>query len=617
MADKKNLRDKAAWKMECPRCGKKEPERVARGSMTSWIFDFGLCRCPQAPTAPDVNSNRPRAIERVFADRLPEPSDLNPVHFADNPDLNASSPPGQLREIAAGTVLAGQYKVLNKLGIGGMGDVYRCEELALNRFVAVKILRADLVANAVLLSRFQREAKAVAMLEHPNIIKMHNFLFDESGRPLMVMELLNGVSLSEFLAEGPLPLLRTRRIVAQICDALMHAHNHKVIHRDLKPNNIVVLNPGRENETIKLLDFGIAKIAGDPSLKATETGDVIGSPEYMSPEQCLGKAIDARTDQYSLGCLIFEMMTGQTPFVRESKVAIVMAHVHDAAPSMAEVCDKQIPADIEGCVARLLKKRPQDRFRSEEAVKNIFLGESKSAHAEPWYNSHASRIGFVLFTGICFLIYIAGAGNRFFKSEKEILAPGEKLIRNMPDRPDLERKAAKPLRDAFIQGKLDRNPNDYNALLDRGIRIRSSDLKKAIEDWHRSLLLNPYRQGMTATEVKEKNLAQPEVVWGRCHEHLGYACMVQGKYEEGIAELNKAIAVQPENPRNYLNRSLAYKQLGKIDLAKRDLKKYEQLLKTVHPFDAMDSITEWTTGKFQSADGNSESGSVSGKQADK
>jgi serine/threonine protein kinase len=291
------------------------------------------------------------------------------------------APPQQPRTTeneSSGRVLAGQFKILSTLGSGGMSHVYRCHDLMLDKIVAVKVMQLDANLNPTLMARFQREARVIGMLEHENIVRMRNIQIDENGTPFMVMELLSGASLAELLqVGGPLGLLRVRKIVSQVCDALSHAHAQGIIHRDLKPSNIMIVSAEGENEKIKILDFGIAKISSDVTGKATQTGEVFGSPAYMSPEQSLGKTVGPATEQYSLGCVIFELLTGRTPFPRASQLEIIMAQVQDSPPAMSDVSAKQFPKDVEQFVARLLEKEPKNRFSSIEEAKNVFLGQTK------------------------------------------------------------------------------------------------------------------------------------------------------------------------------------------------------------------------------------------------
>jgi len=278
-----------------------------------------------------------------------------------------------------GTLISGSYKVLSSLGIGGMSHVYKCQDMTLNRFVALKVMREDISVTPQGVMRFQREGQAIALLSHPNIVKVHSLQFTETGQPFMVMEIVSGISLAEVLLKnGPIQLFRVARIANQICDALQEAHSHGIVHRDLKPDNIMLIRAGSADEQVKLLDFGIAKILTEHSVSATQTGEVFGSPAYMSPEQALGLPVDIKSDQYSLGCVLFELLTGKPPFTAEAPLKVIMAHAQDKAPTLKLASKKEFPDYVERSIARMLRKDPNERYPSITEARSAFLGESKS-----------------------------------------------------------------------------------------------------------------------------------------------------------------------------------------------------------------------------------------------
>lgn len=311
----------------------------------------------------DVNSDYDH--RRKMNERGPElrPGDMGSV----NPD-----------DLPEGYVISGVYKVLEKLGSGGMSHVYRCHDLSLNRYVAIKVLRAEIGSNPLAVMRFQREGMSIAVLSHPNIVKIHAMQSTESGQPYLVMEIVTGTPLSEIVERtGPMPLFRVSKFVTQICSALEHAHDQDIVHRDLKPSNLMLINPGRPDEYIKILDFGIAKVMTEDSVRATQTGETVGSPIYMSPEQSLGKSVDPKSDQYSLACVIFELLTGHPPFEADNPLQIMMAHVQDDPPSLKKLSRKEFPDYVEKTLAKMLSKDPHDRFDRIMDVPAAFLGESK------------------------------------------------------------------------------------------------------------------------------------------------------------------------------------------------------------------------------------------------
>ena len=265
--------------------------------------------------------------------------------------------------VQPGNYIADNLRVIGFLGSGGMSDVYKCHDETLSRDVAVKTLRAGYSEET--LRRLQIEGRAVAGLEHPNIVRLYGLRIGANSVPILVMEFVDGVSLSSLLEkEGALGVKRSMKIALQITEGLKAAQKQHVIHRDLKPSNIMIVNAGALDERVKILDFGIAKIQGDISVKATQTGAVIGTPQYMSPEQALGQKCDGRSDQYSLGCVLFEMLCGHPPFKHDSLVEILIAHTKEQAPSLARSMKVAPPAAVQKVVSRLLEKNPDNRYDS-------------------------------------------------------------------------------------------------------------------------------------------------------------------------------------------------------------------------------------------------------------
>ena len=305
--------------------------------------------------------------------------DLSPVEER----VTAPSPPTLSTDLTAGTILVKQFRIEEKLGGGGMGTVYRCLDLTVQRLVAIKVLHLHLIGMSKWLLRFQQEARAIARLDHPNIVGVKQMV-SQDGLPFIVMDYIKGPNLCEVLSiMGMLAPPRTVKIMSQVADALAHAHENGVVHRDLKPSNIVIV--AGSDDVVKILDFGIAKISdSDDSgavVKLTQTGEVFGSPAYMSPEQVLGKAIDGRSDQYSFGCVLYECLTGAPPFVSTSAVEVMMQHVSDEPVPLSQASlGKEFPFGLERVVKRLLAKNPDDRYQSMLHVKNAL---QQSISGEP------------------------------------------------------------------------------------------------------------------------------------------------------------------------------------------------------------------------------------------
>lgn len=258
-----------------------------------------------------------------------------------------------------GSTIAGRYRIEAKLGSGGMGAVYRATRTAIGDEVAVKILHAE-QNDPKAAERFRREAQAAAKLKHPNAVTIHDFGITDDGLEYLVMEYVEGQSLRRLIREhGALDPATALTIITQVCAALDEAHGHQIIHRDIKPDNIVVRTTGT-GLVVKVLDFGIAKLRDDVASHLTQTGSVLGTPHYMSPEQCLGEAIDGRADIYSLGIVLYEMLSGRVPFDASISTAIVIQHVNQAPPSLCAI-KPNLPRQIEAVVFHALEKAPSAR----------------------------------------------------------------------------------------------------------------------------------------------------------------------------------------------------------------------------------------------------------------
>lgn len=286
------------------------------------------------------------------------------------------SPPG-LSELTPGSIIADTYKVNRCLGGGGMSVVYECEDVRTGMPVAIKFMQQHLTDDDRWIARFKVEAKAIQRLSHPCIIRYHNFVMNET-ESYIVMDYVAGRSLSEIVeTEGSLELARCLRIMDQVADALLHAHSKGIIHRDLKPSNIMLIRTASGNESVRILDFGIAKIVADDEgpnkatqTKMTQTGEVFGSPAYMSPEQSLGKKVDARCDQYSFGCVMFECLTGGPPFMGDNPVDTLVKQINDDPPTLREgSLGKTFSAELETLIRRLLSKEPEGRYPSMAELK--------------------------------------------------------------------------------------------------------------------------------------------------------------------------------------------------------------------------------------------------------
>jgi eukaryotic-like serine/threonine-protein kinase len=272
-----------------------------------------------------------------------------------------------------GREIVGRYRIKSKLGEGGMGAVFKAEQISLKRVVALKLLKPELVNSPMLLRRFNAEAEAVAKLNHPNTVGIYDFGQDRDGTLFIAMELVEGRSLrAALIADSPLAAMRALHIGAQIAASLSDAHALGIIHRDLKPDNIMLQDRGKSRDIVRVLDFGIAKLRDDSRMtqqSMTQAGDVLGTPQYMSPEQIRGEEIDGRADVYSLGAILYEMLTGRMVFEATSLVAMLSKHLLDQpeAPSRRRP-DLGISAEIDELVLSCLAKDPRARLPSMEQL---------------------------------------------------------------------------------------------------------------------------------------------------------------------------------------------------------------------------------------------------------
>jgi serine/threonine protein kinase len=285
------------------------------------------------------------------------------------PDVNAfvvSSEAGvesqAQQDALIGRIIEGKYRLDSLIGTGGMGAVYGSHRLLIGDEVAIKILHTERVVDPHASERFRREARAAARLKHPNAVSIYDFGVSSDGLQYLVMELIEGQSLREFAKQqGPLDASLAAEVTLQVCAALDEAHRQHIVHRDIKPDNII-LNATPTGLRVKVLDFGIAKLRDDTASHLTQTGSVMGTPHYMSPEQCLGEELDSRADIYSMGVVVYEMLCGRVPFNSPISTAVVVQHVNQPPPPLQSLNPAVSPA-IAMAVLRALEKsrdaRPQ------------------------------------------------------------------------------------------------------------------------------------------------------------------------------------------------------------------------------------------------------------------
>jgi serine/threonine-protein kinase len=300
------------------------------------------------------------------------------------------------RQEAAEARRLGQYVLREKIGGGGMGEVYLADHVLLRRPCAIKLIQPDRAGDPAMLQRFEREVRATARLTHPNTVQVFDYGHTPDGTFYYVMEYLPGVTLEELVKRyGPLAPARAVHFLRQLCGALAEAHAIGLIHRDIKPGNGIVCERGGLHDVAKLLDFGLvlAQGVGQDGERLTQDGAIAGTPAYVSPEQASGRDdLDARSDIYSVGCLAYFLLTGQPPFAGRSAVRMLAAHMYEP-PAPLTTYQSDVPADLERVVLRCLAKDPGERFASAQDLESalagcLTAGRWTDEEAAGWWRAH-------------------------------------------------------------------------------------------------------------------------------------------------------------------------------------------------------------------------------------
>ncbi|MFD9813249.1 protein kinase [Streptomyces sp. NPDC059080] len=300
----------------------------------------------------------------------PSDPDATGSHASDAPEMWGNG----------GLVGDGRYRLTHRLGRGGMAEVFAAEDVRLGRTVAVKLLRADLAEDPVSKARFTREAQSVAGLNHHAVVAVYDSGEDYVGGstvPYIVMELVEGRTIRDLLlnADAP-PPDQGLIIVSGVLEALAYSHQHGIVHRDIKPANVIITHSG----AVKVMDFGIARALHGAQSTMTQTGMVMGTPQYLSPEQALGKTVDTRSDLYATGCLLYELLALRPPFTGETPLSVVYQHVQDMPVPPSQVAD--VPPELDGLVMRSLAKDPDDRFQSAEEMRGLVQYSLQMLHEQ-------------------------------------------------------------------------------------------------------------------------------------------------------------------------------------------------------------------------------------------
>jgi serine/threonine-protein kinase len=313
-------------------------------------------------------------------------------------------------------VLAEKYEFLEILGQGGMAVVHRARHLYLGHIVAIKLLNPSSSYNPTTLRRFRQEAAAAKKVNHPNVIHIDDFGVTPTGQPYMIMDCLEGETLEESIKKnGAMPIAQALPVFKQICLALQELHNNNVLHRDLKPSNVFLTtdaDPKKDTPLVKLVDFGIAKVIDESASKLTATGDVFGTPQYMSPEQCMGSSVTAMSDVYSLGCLMYETLSGTMPFQGDNPLAVMHQHLHDSPPRLAIAEATSAHKQIEEIIFKCMEKDPALRYQSAaDLLSDLDKFEAGNFRRQPMAHKLKSFVGRrrAVLTASALIVITAGA----------------------------------------------------------------------------------------------------------------------------------------------------------------------------------------------------------------
>ncbi|PZM80377.1 MAG: hypothetical protein DKT66_14030 [Candidatus Melainabacteria bacterium] len=445
------------------------------------------------------------------------------------------------KRLQVGTLIDGRYEVLAHIGSGGMGEVYKVLDRETQKLFALKMISPQLAEKKILAKRLEHEAHAARTLVHGNIVSVYDVGAATDGAPYLIMDYVEGEGLDLLLkAEACLSQKRALPIFMQIAEALVHAQQKSIVHRDLKPSNILMTKTPEGNDMVKIVDFGIAKISdqdGADKTKLTQTGELLGTPLYMSPEQCTGDEIDARSDIYSFGCIMHEVLSGKSPFAAENSVKVILKHLNDDAPPLPN--NVGITADMKEVIARCLEKHRDNRYKTPVDLhidlERISDGRPIRPHERKIKtkskDTGKSRVPALVGLMAGLLVVAVGGTYAFFSLQPKPKASTAGSFQ----------RAEKYLDKTLTQwsNEIEKNPDDPSLYLHRGeLHAMRDERTNAIDDFTEALKLKP-------------NFLQAYA--SRCFEY-----MILAQYDKALVDANRLIALAPDSAEGYAKRGMVY-----------------------------------------------------------
>lgn len=526
---------------KCPKCGKRLASIASGGgTLTGWLFGSQQCQCFLNPSA-----------DQSLADNQDEqPSEVKIVEGS----------------YSVGDLIGDRYEIIAHIGSGGMGEVYRVLDRATRSVYALKIIAAALANDKTAARRLEHEARAARTLTHGNIVSVYDVGTAASGAPYLIMDCIDGESLENTLkVAGLLNPMRALLLFIQIAEALEHAHLKGIVHRDLKPSNILLTKTNGGEDLVKIVDFGIAKLADKPGVektKLTQTGELIGTPLYMSPEQCRGDELDARSDIYSFGCIMYEALSGHPPFTGENPVRVILKHLSDEPAPLPSASN--LKPDLKEVIARCLEKDPAERYQSAHELRmelqHVLDGKPIAKRKRKTPATNKRRLA--LASAVCGLLLASGAVLVAFLSRPAAPPAVIKIAGDDQNRPETYKGRTL----AQWTDAIERSPNDPQLYFDRGRLHQIRDERtNAVDDFSQAISLKPdflsaylKRSEMYCMLADYKNAAADagkaislDSTSAEAYENRAFLNLSTEQYGPAVADYKKALELGGDSNNNY------------------------------------------------------------------